>query len=116
MDKLLSEAAPNGPRSVKTTDGGALLALSLHCAMPAKGCACCCSYCMCGMQIEFVPQVSTTFLSESVCEHAVGLMRKHWYTNKLAEDWNLRFMDEWVFEFARYAVSCDLADFLQAAL
>ena len=43
-------------------------------------------------------------------------MRKHGFTNKLAEDWNLRFTDEWVFEFARYAISCDLAGYLQAAL
>ena len=47
MNKLLFEAAPNGPRSVKTTDGGALLALSLQCALSIKGCACCCCWVLC---------------------------------------------------------------------
>ncbi|KAK9837247.1 hypothetical protein WJX81_001383 [Elliptochloris bilobata] len=63
MEKLLAQAAPRGPRSIKTEDGGALLALSLHCLMCQQG---------------FTPA-----------------------RRRLAEDWNKRFTDEWVFEYRR---------------
>ena len=32
MEKLLSRTVPSGPRSVRSENGGALLAVSLHCA------------------------------------------------------------------------------------
>lgn len=32
MEKLLARTVPSGPRSVRTENGGALLAVSLHCA------------------------------------------------------------------------------------
>ena len=49
-------------------------------------------------------------------------MRKHGFTGGLADDWNTRFTDEWVFEFTRYAVNgdvhplCSVIDITQDAI
>ena len=95
VDQLLARVAPKGPRSVSTADGGALLALSLHCApvwptFPLQRCS--------------APRIKPNSLHPP--PRAAGLMRKHGFApvgGALAGDWNARFTDEWLFEFTRCA-------------
>ncbi len=96
VEQLLARVAPKGPRSVTTADGGALLALSLHCA-PAL-------LLVSSLQRQCAPEPTSDPLTPSSARS--GLMRKHGFApvaGALAGDWNARFTDEWLFEFTRCA-------------
>jgi hypothetical protein len=96
VEQLLARVAPKGPRSVRTADGGALLALSLHCAPVLAN--------VFPFQRQCAPGLTLNPLTpSSACP---GLMRKHGFApvaGALAGDWNARFTDEWLFEFTRCA-------------